>query len=162
MGQKNAAEKTVCENRKARHDYFIHETYEAGIELFGTFGRLAYAEDEPAYGVTSFEMISGKGVKCFNDRYVQSGMGKNYGRTLVRGAMRCSDTEPKLYHRAGNNELNSPSFVALSQPLSGVGDRAIEVFDFEGNGTSTGANADGSSNTVWTCCWTPCAICLAE
>ena len=36
MGQKNAAEKTVCENRKARHDYFIHETYEAGIELCGT------------------------------------------------------------------------------------------------------------------------------
>ena len=36
MGQKNAAEKTVCENRKARHDDFIHETYEAGIELFGT------------------------------------------------------------------------------------------------------------------------------
>lgn len=36
MGQKNAEEKTVCENRKARHDYFIHETYEAGIELFGT------------------------------------------------------------------------------------------------------------------------------
>ena len=104
-----------------------------GIELFGTFGRLAYAEDEPAYGVTSFEMISGKGVKCFNDKYVQSGMGKNYVRTLVRGAMRCSDTEPKLYHRAGNNELNSPSFVALSQPLSGVGDRAIEVFDFEMN-----------------------------
>ncbi|MBQ9377698.1 MAG: SsrA-binding protein SmpB [Schwartzia sp.] len=28
--------KTVAENRKARHDYFIHETYEAGIELFGT------------------------------------------------------------------------------------------------------------------------------
>lgn len=36
MGQKNNATKTVCENRKARHDYFIHETYEAGIELFGT------------------------------------------------------------------------------------------------------------------------------
>ena len=36
MGQKNSATKTVCENRKARHDYFIHETYEAGIELFGT------------------------------------------------------------------------------------------------------------------------------
>lgn len=36
MGQKNVAEKTVCDNRKARHDYFIHETYEAGIELFGT------------------------------------------------------------------------------------------------------------------------------
>lgn len=36
MGQKNIAVKTVCENRKARHDYFIHETYEAGMELFGT------------------------------------------------------------------------------------------------------------------------------
>ena len=29
-------EKQLAENRKARHDYFIHETYEAGIELFGT------------------------------------------------------------------------------------------------------------------------------
>ena len=28
--------KVACENRKARHDYFIHETYEAGIELRGT------------------------------------------------------------------------------------------------------------------------------
>ena len=36
MGQKNSEVKTVCENRKARHDYFIHETYEAGMELFGT------------------------------------------------------------------------------------------------------------------------------
>lgn len=36
MGQKNEGVKTVCENRKARHDYFIHETYEAGLELFGT------------------------------------------------------------------------------------------------------------------------------
>ncbi len=36
MGKKNEGTRTVCENRKARHDYFIHETYEAGIELFGT------------------------------------------------------------------------------------------------------------------------------
>ena len=36
MGKKNEATRTVCENRKARHDYFIHDTYEAGIELFGT------------------------------------------------------------------------------------------------------------------------------
>ena len=28
--------KVACENRKARHDYFIHETFEAGIELKGT------------------------------------------------------------------------------------------------------------------------------
>ena len=36
MGKKNEAIKIACENRKARHDYFIHEAYEAGLELFGT------------------------------------------------------------------------------------------------------------------------------
>jgi len=29
-------EKTVCQNRKARHEYFILETYEAGLVLKGT------------------------------------------------------------------------------------------------------------------------------
>ena len=33
---KNDSVKVACENRKARHDYFIHETFEAGIELKGT------------------------------------------------------------------------------------------------------------------------------
>lgn len=28
--------KVIAVNRKARHDYFVTETYEAGIELFGT------------------------------------------------------------------------------------------------------------------------------
>lgn len=28
--------KTIAENRKARHDYFVEDTYEAGIELVGT------------------------------------------------------------------------------------------------------------------------------
>ena len=28
--------KTVAQNRKARHDYFIEDTYECGIELLGT------------------------------------------------------------------------------------------------------------------------------
>lgn len=28
--------KNITVNRKARHDYHIHQTYEAGIELFGT------------------------------------------------------------------------------------------------------------------------------
>ena len=28
--------KTIADNRKARHDYFVIEAYEAGIELFGT------------------------------------------------------------------------------------------------------------------------------
>ena len=36
MGKKNAGIKIACENRKARHEYFIHETFEAGIELQGT------------------------------------------------------------------------------------------------------------------------------
>ncbi len=36
MGKKNSSVKIACENRKARHDYFIHETFEAGIELKGT------------------------------------------------------------------------------------------------------------------------------
>ena len=29
-------QKTVAQNKKAYHDYFVLETYEAGIELFGT------------------------------------------------------------------------------------------------------------------------------
>lgn len=35
MSQK-VEERTVATNRKARHDYFIEETYEAGIALTGT------------------------------------------------------------------------------------------------------------------------------
>ena len=31
-----AGTKLIADNRKARHDYFVIETYEAGIELFGT------------------------------------------------------------------------------------------------------------------------------
>ena len=36
MSEKKNAGKIIAENRKARHDYFVEETYEAGIELFGT------------------------------------------------------------------------------------------------------------------------------
>ena len=28
--------KTIAVNRQARHDYFVEESFEAGIELFGT------------------------------------------------------------------------------------------------------------------------------
>ncbi len=35
-GAKGEPIKVVAENRKARHDYFIEETYEAGIALVGT------------------------------------------------------------------------------------------------------------------------------
>ena len=36
MGKKNEGIKVACENRKAHHDYFIHETFETGLVLQGT------------------------------------------------------------------------------------------------------------------------------
>ena len=36
MADKKADTRIIADNRKARHDYFVIETYEAGIELFGT------------------------------------------------------------------------------------------------------------------------------
>ena len=36
MSEKKTSGKIITENRKARHDYFVEETYEAGIELCGT------------------------------------------------------------------------------------------------------------------------------
>ena len=36
MAEEKKQNRTIAENRKARHDYFVIETYEAGIELFGT------------------------------------------------------------------------------------------------------------------------------
>lgn len=36
MSEKNTGSNTVAQNKKAYHDYFVLETYEAGIELVGT------------------------------------------------------------------------------------------------------------------------------
>ena len=36
LGGLKASIKLVANNKKAYHDYFIDEKYEAGIELFGT------------------------------------------------------------------------------------------------------------------------------
>ena len=36
MAEKGQKGKEIAYNRKARHDYFVVETYEAGIALFGT------------------------------------------------------------------------------------------------------------------------------
>lgn len=36
MDKKERKNRTLAENRKARHDFFIEEVYEAGIELIGT------------------------------------------------------------------------------------------------------------------------------
>ena len=106
-----------------------------GVEFFGTFGRVTYSEDEVPCGVTSFELIPGsEGVRCFSDEFVESGMGKDYVRTEMHGAMRCSNTEPKVHDRKVDQHY-SPGFLALSQPKDGgEGDRAIELYDFEMNG----------------------------
>ena len=36
MADKKTDSRIIADNRKARHDYFVIETYEAGVELFGT------------------------------------------------------------------------------------------------------------------------------
>ena len=36
MAEKKSSKKIIAVNRKARHDYFVEDTYEAGIALFGT------------------------------------------------------------------------------------------------------------------------------
>ena len=36
MSEKKIENRTIADNRKARHDYFVEEVYEAGVELFGT------------------------------------------------------------------------------------------------------------------------------
>ncbi|MBQ8551729.1 MAG: SsrA-binding protein SmpB [Clostridia bacterium] len=36
MADNKSGTKLIAPNKKARHDYFVMETYEAGIELFGT------------------------------------------------------------------------------------------------------------------------------
>ena len=36
MAEDKKQSRIIADNRKARHDYFVIETYEAGIELFGT------------------------------------------------------------------------------------------------------------------------------
>lgn len=36
LAEKNSGIKIIAQNKKARHEYFIIETFEAGIELFGT------------------------------------------------------------------------------------------------------------------------------
>jgi len=36
MAQEKTGKKIIAVNRKARHDYFVEDTYEAGIALYGT------------------------------------------------------------------------------------------------------------------------------
>ena len=36
MAEKKSDSRIIADNRKARHDYFVEEVYEAGVELFGT------------------------------------------------------------------------------------------------------------------------------
>ena len=36
MAERKGGNRTIAQNKKAYHDYFVDEKYEAGIELFGT------------------------------------------------------------------------------------------------------------------------------
>ncbi len=36
MAEKTGGKRLIAQNKKARHDYFVQDSYEAGIELFGT------------------------------------------------------------------------------------------------------------------------------
>ncbi|MBE6563638.1 MAG: SsrA-binding protein SmpB [Ruminococcaceae bacterium] len=36
MAEKVSGKRIIAQNRKAHHDYFVEDTYEAGISLFGT------------------------------------------------------------------------------------------------------------------------------
>ncbi|MDD4297408.1 MAG: SsrA-binding protein SmpB [Ruminiclostridium sp.] len=62
--------KTIAQNKKARHDYFIEETYETGIELTGTevksirLGKVNL-QDSYAYIKNSEVFISGMHVSPY-------------------------------------------------------------------------------------------------
>ena len=48
---KESGNSSDCKNNKAYHDYFIEDTYEAGIELAGTEGEI------PTYGKMQHQRI---------------------------------------------------------------------------------------------------------
>ena len=45
MAQSKGGIKIAAQNKKAYHDYFVLETYEAGIELFGPDAELLTSEE---------------------------------------------------------------------------------------------------------------------
>lgn len=74
--------KTIAQNKKARHDYFIEETYETGIELTGTevksirLGKVNL-QDSYAYIKNSEVFISGMHVSPYE-------MGNIYNQDPLR------------------------------------------------------------------------------
>ena len=58
-----AGTKTLATNRKARHEYFIEETYECGIELKGTEvksirqGKVNLTDGYASYKTSSYKPI---------------------------------------------------------------------------------------------------------
>lgn len=65
MNKDKKAIKTLAQNRKAYHDYFVLDKYEAGIELFGTEVkslRLGQANLKDSYCTTDGRQIWVKGL----------------------------------------------------------------------------------------------------
>ena len=119
----------------------------AGIEIYGTLGRVMYSEDDVPYGATGFRMISGEyGMVFYNDASVASGMGDGYARTLIRGTTRSSAESTPYGSRTGR----SFGFVALSKQKDAVesekaAESAIELYEWEMNSHSA---ANGSKKSI--------------
>ena len=66
-----AESKTVAQNKKAYHDYFVLQTYEAGIELFGTEVKSVRAGKlnlkDSWCNVVNGEMLDNKAIELVDD-----------------------------------------------------------------------------------------------
>ena len=82
--------KILAQNKKARHDYFIEETLEAGIELCGTPVGLVIIRDRPEDGYP----YSFTGLFIADD-FQQKGL----GREAVEAIMNKFRTEGIKYRR---------------------------------------------------------------
>lgn len=89
-GEKKTYYKVVATNRRARHDYHIEETYEAGIELHGSevkslrLGRVEFA-DAYARVYENQCWIMGLQIKTYGHAHVQLPDPVRQRRLLLKG-----------------------------------------------------------------------------
>ncbi|SLN77089.1 SsrA-binding protein SmpB [Oceanibacterium hippocampi] len=74
--------RTVAENRKARHDYFIDETFEAGIQLVGTEVKALRAAR--ANIADSYAAPQGEEIYLLNLHISEYGHGNRFNHELRR------------------------------------------------------------------------------
>src|SRR5699024_4419470 len=93
----------IATNRKARHNYNIKDTYEAGIALMGT--EVKSLRDGHASIVDGFAMVSGDGIWLENVYVPEYG----YGTWTNHSARR---RRTLLLHRSERNKLRRDSDAA--------------------------------------------------